>query len=162
VSARAITRRELPAYSLLGKYARQGAYADCYVTAVPLAVTHAEYVEAFYTSWLFKLERFILTWLLSRPSTDVEARELAHGERSSFAAWSLDSRIGNQLVMLDFMAYTCSWLMIESQPAETVLYFGTGVMRRSFGFRVLMPFHRLYARALLAAASARLARSPTF
>jgi hypothetical protein len=67
-----------------------------------------------------------------------------------------------QVVMLDFMAYTCSWLMIEPRPAQTLLYFGSGVMRRTPGFRLLMPFHRLYARALLAAAGARLARTPAF
>ena len=157
-----VTRRPLPEPALLATFARSGAYADCFVTAVPLEITHVQYVEAFYTSWLFRLERLILRWFMSKPSTDAEARALAQGERESFAAWNLESRIGNQLVMLDFMSYTCSWLMIESCPARTVLYFGSGVMRRTLGFRLLLPFHRLYARALLAAASARLARSPTF
>jgi hypothetical protein len=157
-----VTRRPLPAHALLAKFARAGAYADCYVTTVPLEISHAEYVEAFYTSWLFKLERFVLTWCVRKPSSDAEARQLARGERDSFAAWSLDARAGNQIVMLDFMSASCSWLMIEPRPAQTVLYFGSGVMRRTLGFRVLMPFHRLYARALLAAARARLARTPTF
>jgi len=158
----AVRRHPLPEYALLTKFAREGAYADCYVAAVPLEVTHAEYVEAFYTSWLFKLERFILGRFVGKPSTDAEARELARGERGSFAAWSLDSRAGNQLVMLDYLAATCSWLMIESRPAQTMLYFGTGILSRSPAFRLLMPFHKLYARALLAAARARLARTPTF
>jgi hypothetical protein len=157
-----VQSRPLPDHALLAKFARQGANADCYVTAVPLEVTHADYVEAFYTSWLFKLERFILTWFTDKPSTDDEARELARGERETFAAWSVDSRAGNQLVMLDFMAYTCSWLMVETRPAETVLYFGTGIMRRTLGFKLLLPFHKVYARSLLAAARSRLRRTPTF
>ena len=158
----AVRRRPLPEHALLAKFARAGAYADCYVTAVPLEVTHAEYVEAFYTSWLFKLERFILARLVNKPSTDTDARELARGRRETFAAWSVDSRAGNQLVMLDFMAYTCSWLMVETRPAETVLYFGTGILRRTLGFRLLLPFHKVYARSLLAAARGRLRRLPAF
>ena len=162
MSTSRVRRRPLPDHALLTKFARGGAYADCYVTAVPLEVTHAEYVEAFYTSWLFKLERVILAWFVQKPSTDEEARALSRGERDTFAAWSTESRAGNQLVMLDFMAYTCSWLMIESRPAQTLLYFGTGIMRRTLGFKLLLPFHKVYARSLLAAARGRLRRAPTF
>jgi hypothetical protein len=162
VSKSSVQRRPLPDHALLTKFARDGAYADCYVVTVPRNVSHAEYVEAFYTSWLFKLERFILTWFVEKPSTDEEARTLSRGERETFAAWSVESRAGNQLVMLDFMSYTCSWLMIETRPAETALYFGTGVMRRTLGFRLLMPFHRLYARSLLAAAGARLRHTAAY
>lgn len=162
MSTSRVHRRPLPDHALLSKFARGGAYADCYVTALPLEVTHAEYVEAFYTSWLFKLERVILAGWVGKPSTDEEARALSRGERDTFAAWSQESRAGNQLVMLDFMSATCSWLMIEARPAETLLYFGTGVMRRTLGFRLLMPFHRIYARSLLAAARGRLRRKATF
>jgi hypothetical protein len=157
-----VRRLPLPEHALLAKFARSGAYTDCYVTAVPRNVSHAEFVEAFYTSWLFKLERLILTWFAEKPSTDPEARALSRGERENFAAWSVESRAGNQLVMLDFLAYTCSWLMVEERPAETVLYFGSGVMRRTLAFRLLMPFHKLYARALLGAAGARLRRVAGF
>jgi hypothetical protein len=162
VSAHPVRRSPLPQHALLAKFARNGAYADCYVTAVPLAVTHAEYVESFYTSWLFRLERLILRWFVAKPSTDEEARALSRGERDTFAAWSVESRVGNQLVMLDFLSSTCSWLMIEARPAETLLYFGTGILSRSPGFRLLLPFHKVYARSLLAVARARLRRSATF
>ena len=162
MSKSSVQRLPLPGYALLAKFARGGAYTDCYVVAVPRHVSHAEYVEAFYTSWLFKLERVILTWFVEKPSTDDEARALSRGERETFAAWSVDSRAGNQLVMLDFMSYTCSWLMIETRPAETVLYFGSGIMRRTLGFRLLLPFHKLYARSLLAAAGAQLRRRAAY
>ena len=75
-----VQRRSLPEHALLAKFARRGAYTDCYVTAVPRNVTHAEFVEAFYTSWLFKLERLILTWFAEKPSTDPEARALSRGD----------------------------------------------------------------------------------
>lgn len=56
---------QVPAGSLLGRYVASGAYADCYVTELAAAVTHAQFVEAFYTSPLFKLERLLLGVLLS-------------------------------------------------------------------------------------------------
>lgn len=54
---------ELPAGALLQSCREAGAYADCYVCEVKGLVTHAAFVEAFYTTRLFKLERFILCWL---------------------------------------------------------------------------------------------------
>lgn len=137
---------------------------------MPRVATHAEYVEAFYTTRLFRLERFILTWLVDKPSTDAEARSLAQGARDAFAAWSVEGRVGNQLLMCDFQSRTRSWLMIEPGAASTRLYFGSGIVPRVIdgkkrmgpGFRALLGFHKLYSRALLASARARLARSPTF
>ena len=163
-----IHRAALPAYALLADRARDGEYADCYVVEVPQEVTHADFVEAFYTTWLFKLERFILAWLVKKPSTDAEARALARGERTAFAAWRVEERVGNQLVMRDFQGKTCSWLMVESLPASTRLYFGSGIAprvdrvtgekRMGPGFSLLLGFHKMYSRALLSAARSRLAR----
>src|SRR5205823_938521 len=79
---------QLPSEALLNRYLASGAYADCYVTEVARRVSHAEFVEAFYTTAVFKLERLILHAFVSRPSTDAQAGQLARGELSSFAAWS--------------------------------------------------------------------------
>jgi hypothetical protein len=167
-----VTRARLPEHALLAPYARDGGYADCYVTELPRVVTHAEYVAAFYTTWLFRLERLILAWLVDQRSTDEEAGALAAGETAQFAAWSVEARAGNQLLMCDFQGRTRSWLMLEPAAASTRLYFGSGIVprveratgerRMSAGFRALLGFHKLYSRALLAAARARLARSPAF
>jgi hypothetical protein len=159
----------LPENVLLVRYADGGGYADCFVTDVPFSVSHAEYVEAFYTSWLFKLERLVLL-LVAKPSTDGDARQLARGERTSFAAWSVEARAPDQLLVCDYQGKTRSWLMIEpgvdKGAAITRLYFGTGIVpatdrdsgdrRMSLFFRLLLPFHKQYARALLRAARARL------
>ena len=82
---------ELAAHALLRKYQRAGAYADCYATDVGGSVTHAEYVEAFYTTWVFKLERRLLATFAGRASTDLQARELAAGTLTSFAAWNVEA-----------------------------------------------------------------------
>ena len=97
---------ELPANALLRKYVYAGAYTDCYVTEVARPVSQSEYVEAFYTTFVFKTERLLLKWLVSRPSTDVEAKQLASDALSSFAAWNVESRAPNQLLLSDFMGRT--------------------------------------------------------
>jgi len=161
----------LPAHALLTRYADNGAYADCFIVDVATGISHADYVSAFYTSWLFKLERLVLRCLVAKPSTDAQAGELARGERERFAAWSVEAREPDQLLVCDYQGKTRSWLMcqatVENGAAVTRLYFGTAVVpvldgktgrqRLSFVFRALLPFHKRYARALLGAARSRLA-----
>ena len=145
----------LPEDALLSKYAQAGAYTDCLTTEICRPVSHAAYIEAFYTSRIFKLERLLLAWLMHKPSTDAQARALA-----------------DQLLICDFLGYTRSWLMIappgDGGAAGTRLYFGTAVVPArdtvsgqatwTFSFRMLLPFHKLYARTLLYAARLRLER----
>jgi hypothetical protein len=152
----------LPPGALLAKYVREGAYTDCYVTDIAGAVSHAQYVEAFYTTAVFKLERLILKWAVSKPSTDGEARQLAAGTRDAFAAWRVEGRAGNQLLLCDLSDRTRSWLMVVPEGGRTQLYFGSAVVpgrrRKSlgFGFRALLGFHKLYSAVLLYAAKSRL------
>lgn len=162
----------LPEQALLGKYARNGGYADCYVTDVTRPVSHAEYVEAFYTTAVFKLERLLLAWFVAKPSTDAQAKQLAGGTLDAFAAWRVEARGADQLLMCDFRGSTRSWLMVATVScdgvAATRLYFGsavvpirdkaTGQATMGFVFRALLGFHKLYSRVLLRAACARLAR----
>lgn len=169
----AIHASELPADALLGKYREGGAYTDCYAVDVSPPVSQAAYVEAFYTSTVFKIERLLLAWFLSRPATDQQARLLANGKLEAFAAWTVEGRDARQLLLCDFQGRTRSWLM--SVPVEvngapgTRLYFGSAVVpvvsRRTgqatmgWAFRALLGFHKLYSRVLLRAAIARLTRS---
>jgi hypothetical protein len=161
---------KLPPGALLGRYLGGGAFADCYVTEIASPVTHAEYVSAFYTTPVFKLERLILEWLVSRPSTDTQALQLATGTLDEFAAWSVESRSTDQLLLSDFRGRTRSWLMIEKAGVDgasgTRLYFGSAVVpaidrksdRALLGFtdRALLGFHKLYSRVLLQAAHRQL------
>ncbi len=161
---------ELPADALLRKYLHDGAYADCYFTDVARPVSQAEYVEAFYTSGVFRIERTLLAWFVSRPSTDLQARNLAAGTLDAYAAWSVEARTPDQLLLCDFMGRTRSWLMsnTDTHRQTTRLYFGSAVVpainRRTgkasmgFVFRALLGFHKLYSRILLRAAASRLAR----
>lgn len=166
----AIRSSPLPADALTQRYRESGAYTDCYFAEVPRPVSLAEYVEAFYTTPLFKLERWILRAFVMKPSTDAEAREFARGERDAFAAWSLEDRVADQLLACDFMGRTRSWFMVAGvgRPGATRLYFGSAVVkvrdpgdgRTSLGpvHGRLLGFHRLYSRMLLSAAARKLAR----
>ena len=153
----------LPTNALLHRYANRGYYTDCYTTHTPGSVSNVAFVATFYTTWLFQLERLILRWAVSRPSTDAEARQLAMGERDSFAAWSVEARSENQLLLRDLYGRTRSWLMTEPDEGGTRLYFGSAVLpvsrstatQPAMGLRVkaLLGFHRIYSRLLLRTAS---------
>jgi len=152
-----------PVEALHWKYQQSGAYTDCFSTEIAERVSHAQFVEAFYTSRVFKLERLILTWLVDKPSTDAGAQELASGVRDRFAAWTVEARATDQLLMCDYRGHTRSWLMttaceIDGRPA-TRLHFGSVVVPiERFAYKALLGFHRLYSRILLRSAVARLAK----
>jgi hypothetical protein len=168
VTAARIEVREVPPGALLHEYVRRGDYADCFALWIPRRVTHAEYVAAFYTTGLFKLERLVLA-VIGKPSTDAAAADLAAGARNDFAAWSVEGRAPDQILMCDFRGDTRSWLMVEPGGDGTRLYFGSAVVKRRIapsgakeltgGFRALLGFHTAYSRALLAAAHRRLSRA---
>jgi hypothetical protein len=162
----------LPDDALLRRYQDSGDFTDCYVVDIASDISQADYVSAFYTTWLFRIERLILRIALNRPSSDADVQRLAAGESQSFAAWSVEARSGSQLLLCDMHGRTRSWLM--SLPAAspegpmTRLYFGSAVVSRSnpdtgrasmgWIFRALLGFHALYSRLLLRAAASRLTR----
>jgi hypothetical protein len=151
----------LPDAALLRRYAGTGAYTDCFATDVPHVIPHARYVEAFYTTPLFKLERVILKLAVRRPSSDAQARQLAAGTLERFAAWDVEQRADNQLLMCDMFGNTRSWLMVAPIDGGTRLYFGSAVVPKATGhksFKGLVAFHKLYSRALLASARSRVLR----
>jgi len=168
-----VKNSRLPEEALLHQYLQDGHYTDCFSIDISQSVTHSQYVAAFYTTLLFKIERFILRWAVSKPSTDVEAVQLAGKQRSSFAAWVVEARNNDQLLLCDFQGRTRSWLMVEPVPQEqapwTRLYFGSAVVRNrksdsrqnssKFGFSALLSLHRLYSIALLYSAKKRLERA---
>jgi hypothetical protein len=167
--ALSIERVTLPEHAFLRAYLRDGGYADCYVTEIDQVVSQADFIEAFYTSPVFKLERWLLALLVAKPCTDQQVRELAAGSRERFSAWRVERQDAGQLLLCDFRGRTRSWLMATpvagSAPARTRLYFGsavvpardaTGGAKLGFAFSVLLGFHKLYSRTLLAAASRRL------
>jgi hypothetical protein len=158
-----IEKCSVPPNSLLAKYSLDGFYTDSYRTELPGHISLSEFVFAFYTSWLFKVEQFILTHIVHRPSSDGQARELADGKRTKFAAWSVEDRNENELLMCDMLGRTRSWFMVTHTGtpgnARTQLYFGSAVVPRkdpktgklSLGliYRTLLGFHKIYSVLLV-------------
>jgi hypothetical protein len=162
-----IEKRTVPAKTMLDKYLVNGAYTDCYMTEISGSVSFSEYIFSFYTTPLFKIERLILKLTVSKPSTDVQARQLAEGEINTFAAWHVEDRSENQMLMCDFLGRTRSWFkVIPISQTRTQLYFGSAVSSRQnpttgklslgFGFRALLGFHKIYSMLLLYSARSRI------
>ena len=163
---------EIPADALLRRYFDGPGYADCYRVAVPIPISQARYVEAFYTTPLFKVERTLLGMVARRPATDDDARALGQGQAQRFSAWRIEGQTATELLLADITGRTRSWLRAAPDDAGrgTVLYFGSAVVphprslpgqpRMGAGFHALTGFHRLYSRLLLGAAARRLTRSP--
>jgi hypothetical protein len=169
-----ITKGELPEHALLRRYrAADGCHTDCYFTDIKNEATLAQFVGAFYTTSLFRVERFILGALVARPSTDEDVRDLVEGRCEDFAAWRVEDRADDQLLMCDYQKRTRSWFMVaRGLDNGTRLYFGSAVTpaasavntpgeRPNLGpvFQALLGFHQVYSRALLGAAAARLKRA---
>jgi len=152
-----------------------GAYLDCFSVAVDRPVFLPEFVFAFYTSPVFRVERWILAALVRKPSTDTQARELGAGVggRERFAAWSVSQRTQTQILLTDFLEQTRSWLAVAptgtAEHPRTILHFGSAVAvsantdsgsrskpQMGLAFRWLTGFHILYSRILLRAARRRL------
>lgn len=160
----------LPEHALLQRYRQSQAYTDCYSTEIAGTFTQAAFVQAFYTTWIFKLERLILRWTVSKPSTDAQANQLAQDATDTFAAWTVEDRKADQLLLCDMHGRTRSWLMAmpieDNSGARTRLYFGSAVVPQKGntqagigkGFQLLLGFHQLYSRVLLHAAKNRLQR----
>ncbi len=157
----------LPGDALLARYAvaDDGTalphYTDCFATTVAMRVDLASYVHAFYTTPLFRSERLVLR-LLGMRSSDADIEALLAGRQQHFAAWTLEDRTDDQLLMCDVNERTRSWFRVVPQVPDTKLYFGSAVIadsdRPPGGYRLLFKLHRFYSRHLLRAAVRRLDR----
>jgi hypothetical protein len=125
-------------------------------------VTLPQFIEAFYTTRLFKFERWLLAKVLSIPSSDEQVSLLAKSSSGEFSAWKVESRSRDEILLAAWQ--TRSWLCVRPQVGSTLsttLYFGSAVIstrpsgKFSLGFHIMGGFHRLYSKLLLSAAARR-------
>jgi hypothetical protein len=165
-----ITQEAAPADALLKTYRgglhpeRWGRYGDCFSVRVDRVVSLADFVFAFYTSPVFRIERWLLRAFVGAPSSDKGARALADGSAASFAAWYVADRTATQLLMCDRFERTRSWFRVMAlEGGGTLLQFGSAVAAaardtgaetpaQGRGFRLLLGFHVTYSQLLLNAA----------
>ncbi|RBW43189.1 hypothetical protein DS885_13680 [Psychromonas sp. B3M02] len=148
-----------PNTSLLSAYNKR-AFTDCYCTSISKSVTLSQFIEAFYTTRLFKFERWLLAKALCIPSSDEEVSLLAQSNSTELSAWQVKSRSSNEILLAAWQ--TRSWLCVKPQDGttpSTTLYFGSAVISTradgKFGlvFHMFGGFHRLYSKLLLSAAA---------
>lgn len=165
-----VRQAPLPEIALLLRYGAGANYTDCFVFDVDLPVSLSRFVQAFYTTPLFRMERLILA-AAGRPSTDAGAWALADGKTERFAAWQVEAREPDQMLLQDMTGRTRSWFMVSARDdgrSGTRLSFGSAIVavpgragqRETIGpvFRALTGVHVVYSRALLTAAASRLGR----
>jgi hypothetical protein len=159
----------VPSGTLLSRYDSPPAYADCFVVDVDRAADVGSFCAAFYTTFLFRIERAILA-MLGRNATDHDAVSLARGERQEFAAWTVEQRNEREILMRDATGRTRSWFMTAPLGSGgTRLFFGSAITATTAGpgkpasigpvFQLLLGFHKLYSRTLLAQAAAKIRRN---
>ncbi|MEM1175432.1 MAG: hypothetical protein AAGI27_11500 [Pseudomonadota bacterium] len=158
-------RTTLPDDALLSRYAvaEDGValphYTDCFRTRLPLAANLETYVKAFYTTPLFRSERLVLRVFGIR-SSDTEIDAVLSGQQRNFAAWTVEDKTDEQLLMCDLKARTRSWFWVVPDEEHTQLYFGSAVIAKNGelrpAYRALIGLHQFYSHHLLSAARKRL------
>lgn len=150
---------DVPGDALLARYAqRADCFTDCYSSALGKRVEFGTYLCAFYSTWAFAPEKALLRVALGRPARDFDVLPVALGTADRFAAWDVEARGEDQVLLKDISGRTRSWLMVRD---ETV-YFGSAVVPPNPGeglgamFHALLGFHRLYSKVLLTAAVRKL------
>jgi hypothetical protein len=181
-----IAREAVPEDSLLKTHRgavhpeRWGNYGDCFSVSVERGASLADFVFAFYTSPLFRIERLILGVLARAPAGDGDAHALAQGSATRFSIWYAGERTVTQLLMCDRYERTRSWFqVVPLDGGRTLLRFGSAVAAApataapssaasadaakaatsSAVFRLLLGFHILYSQLLLSAAKAGVMRN---
>ena len=154
---------QLPKESFLQPYAqRTDCYTDCFCTEVAGDVALSQLIMQFYCTPLFRAERLVLQVIARRPSTNDEVQALADGDATRFAAWDVEKRTVDQILLCDMAGRTRSWLMCRTIGDQTKVFFGSAVTPPQpdaplgFGFTALLGAHKLYSRLLLSGAVKRL------
>jgi len=92
----------LPDGSLIAPFGEmEGHYTDAFRVRVAGDVDLAALIGAFYRTPLFRAERFVLRIAARAPSTDAELDALASGAAERFAAWSVEARRDDEILLSD-------------------------------------------------------------
>jgi hypothetical protein len=150
----------LPKSACLNDYEHHaGVYTDCFQTELPKGGTLESYINAFFNTWLFRIERMILNTAAKKPASDEDIARLAQGTSNTMSAWQVERRDADQILLEVPQTPIRTWLMRSGEGEKTQLYFGSAILpdavdrngnaKMPFLFHALLGFHKLYARALL-------------
>ncbi|MEL7099853.1 MAG: hypothetical protein AAGM84_13575 [Pseudomonadota bacterium] len=147
----AVVQIPVPEGTLLAPFARgDGMYVDAFEAPCDGAGL-GELINAFYEQPLMRAERVLLS-LAGMPSAAGDVAALAAGAATRFAAWDVEARRADELLLADRSGHTMSWLMV----GPGVVRFGSAVLQQGPVMRALLGPHKLYSRLLLSGAARRL------
>ena len=169
---------EIPESGYLKPYRERSSwYTDCFFVDVQGQVCLSQFISAFFTTFLFRSERWVLGVFTSSPSSDQNVMDLASGVSDRLSLWRVEARDDQQLILSFGELGVRTWLMVEPHPEianVSRLYFGTGLdfssrvapemdsqsreRKVSVLFYPFLGFHRFYARLLLWSAKVKVSR----
>lgn len=149
----------LPDSAALKQFAAvPGVHIDCYRADVSKDISLSDYAIAFFDSPVFRLERRLIALVGGKASRRADVEAFALGKSDTLSEWQVVERDADQILLAVGDGPIRTWIMRESPQDGTALYFGSAILpmhgasKIALGFRLLMGFHRLYARVLLFAA----------
>ena len=166
-----VVESEQPIGSFIAQQAQLvGYYTDCFSIEVSGDVDLSAYINAFYTTPLFRLERLMLCLTPKGRMRDADVVALSRGDTKDMAVWRVEGRRDCEILLS--AGSTKSWLMVAPLQGGTQLFFGSVVVpqrsKRAGGtprlgpvFDSLLGAHRVYSRLLLGSAAQRLSTGTT-
>ncbi len=161
-----IRKTTLPAHAMLSRYADGTAsYTDCFAYDYAGPVDLENFLNAFFNSWVFRLERFILKAAARVTISDEDTANFAAARSDRMGLWTAQDRDESQVLTIVGQGPIHSWWMVEPKGERTRLYFGSAIrpMTAKDGSQRMNPAakygglpHRIYARILLAVAARKL------
>lgn len=165
-----------PEGALIRRYTTSpGGYSDCFYVDIPADVTLSDYILAFFSTPIFRMERLLLNLIPSGRSNAQCVLDLASGAGERMAGWKTETRNENQLLLAVGNGPIRTWLMVQgNQPAneKTRLYFGSAVLPTKMTkegrpqlasvFQLFLSLHIIYSRLLIWWAARDLVRKTPF
>lgn len=168
-----VKKCQIPKDSFLDAYASlPGCHTDCFSVGVSDPVTLPDFIGAFFTSPVFRLERWVLAVFAAAKTTDMDIGNLASGKSDRLAMWVVEARKCDQIILAVGSGPIRSWLMVAPNPNHAqgaILHFGSvvlpmtdaanGTPKIGLVFRLFLGFHKFYSRILLWSAKRNILRT---
>lgn len=162
-----VKRIGVPEGSFLKAYeGREGCETDCFQADVPGHPDIDRFVHIFFDTWVFRIERRLLALLGEDYATSEDVAALAGRSSDTLAAWTVQDRSADEIILAFKRPRGRTWLQatqLDGSLGSTRLRFGSALLPNidsegqtasiSWGLKIGLPLHRLYARLLLAAAA---------
>ena len=150
----------------------EGCSADAFKDNVKFPVSLEEFIQAFFGSNAFQMERTLLKIIGKPYVSPADIKALAASQQTQFAIWQVEAQSDHEIMLKVGNGPIRSWLMVlPEQNGKTSLYFGSAVLPQDktkngtpqigFLFRALIGFHNFYSRLLLNSATKKLIQAHT-